>query len=104
MENDGKAGTLDVGVRVVSTYSAEGRSDEVFVTSEDPYINFKMNFDGALAGSLETGVYQLHFTKVADVKVGATEEAPATPTAKPTDPKQIDAPAKDLSKTPKPVV
>ena len=132
--------SLEVAIKVNKSFSEEGEQlDEVFVTSDAPYLNYKFNLDGEEAGVLKSGHYTIQYTQITDAPAGAvdptigetilTEQAgaegqPSTvagsvptklgasagkvnPTTEPTrgvDPKVTSAPARDLSKDPKPVV
>lgn len=131
---------LTVAMKVNKSFSEEGEQlDEVFVTSDKPYLNYKFNLDGEQAGVLKSGHYTIQYTQISDAPAGAvdptigetilteqtgTEGQPSNvagsvptklgaeagkvnPTAEPTsgiDPKVSGAPARDLSKNPKPVV
>lgn len=106
--------SLRVTLRVNKTFDEEGlQHDEIFVNSDDPYLNFKFNLEGEHAKVLKYGFYTLGLTPVAEIKKG--EVAPGEQNL-PTNPvgaassavsipaKVAAAPAKDLSKTPKPIV
>jgi len=60
-------------VRVNSSFSADGRADEVFVTSDKPNLNVKFNLDGESAAALETGFYNVTFERVEEKVVPGPE-------------------------------
>ena len=60
------ADTLVINANVRVNRSRGGNDElieEVFVTSVEPYVNFRFNLEGDHVGKIQTGEYEVHFKK-----------------------------------------
>lgn len=67
---------LKANTRVNRSYSESGKPlEEVFVTADEPYLNFRFNLEGDYVGKVPTGQYEIHFKKAAEPAAAKSEKS-----------------------------